>query len=530
MIQYLQNIKFGGIQLLSQLRKKSFKGKLISVFALVSLIPIISLIIVSYIIIAQSIDKWEEASNELMKLRVLPMIDIAEGIASDHNLVVALENKSDLSKLDFALPEGYILAIYDTNGRMLFSSNNDPIITLQSIEELGFPNAKEFPKEGAILPREPIKIRGKEFALSAIMCKSYDNKNLGIAVTGKIMPSEPADISNVRRTIFVALGLSAILVFLISLWISSLIAREITEPIKKLVDGTKEISIGNLDYQVNVSVGDELGILSDSFNQMTVKLRNYADELKQAEKAAAWKEVAQKLAHEIKNPLTPIQLSAERIKRRYHSDLDGYQKVLDECVDTIVEEVERLRRLLDEFSQFARMPVINPIPSDINEVIGDAIRLYGDLPENIEIRRDNEELPRVSIDPDQMRRAAFNIIKNAIEAMSEGGVLTIATSTSDKNIQIDFMDTGPGISEDSMKNLFTPHFSMKKGGAGLGLAIVKKIVTDHGGDVVARNEEGKGAVFVIKIPFQAPTFCSKKLEVINSSVSRAETTGAQGGR
>jgi len=155
------------------------------------------------------------------------------------------------------------------------------------------------------------------------------------------------------------------------------------------------------------------------------------------------------------------------------------------------------------------MPVINPIPSNINTIINEAIRLYGELPQNIGIETEySTDMPLLSIDPEQMRRAFFNIIKNAIEAMYEGGKLSISTQKTEANIdnhskeyiQIDFMDTGTGIPEELSKELFSPHFSTKKGGAGLGVAIVKKIVTDHGGDIYVKSEEGKGTVFTINIP------------------------------
>ena len=488
----------------------TLKWKLISIFALVSLIPIISLLTISYIIIARSIDRWENVSKELKKLRVLPMVDITRSIASDSKLIEALENKRDLSKIDFALPDGYILAVYDLSGKVIYSSTGDPTLykLLESFDDLGLPPISDFPIEGIILPEETIKINGNEFALNTIMCRSIkDGSKLGILLIGKITPMIHADISNVRRTIVIILVISSILVFVISLWISSLIAREITDPIQRLVNGTREVSHGNLDYQVKISGGDEVGILSESFNQMTKKLKQYAEELKQAEKSAAWREVAQKLAHEIKNPLTPIQLSAERLKRRYYANREGYEQILEECTNVIIDEVERLRRLLDEFSQFARMPVINPVPSDINKILDESIKSYGEFPKNIDIEMEyDESLPQISIDPDQIRRAFFNIIKNAIEAMENGGKLIISTkkvnSEAKGHVKVKFSDTGTGISEELMKNLFTPHFSTKRGGAGLGLAIVKKIISDHGGDISVKSKEGEGTTFTIKIPLQ----------------------------
>ena len=487
----------------------SLKGRLIMVFAFVSFIPTIVLMLVSYFIIAQGIGRWEDMSTELRKLRVLPMVENARSIASDPGVIYALKNKANFSGFDIVLPEGYVLAIYNPPGKILFNSSIDPSLhdKLASLDELGLPPVKEFPIGEPILPRESIKFKDKEFVLSAMTSYLPENgKILGIVVVGKVVLSAPTNMSKMRRGIAIILVLTATIIFLIALWISSLIAREITEPIRTLVAGTREVAGGNLEYQVKVEARDEIGMLADSFNQMTERLLRYADELKRAEKASAWREVAQKLAHEIKNPLTPIQLSAERLKRRYYSKREGYDEILDECTYTIIDEVERLRRLLDEFSQFARMPSVNPIPSDILMVINDALKLYGDIPENIETDTQfTIDLPKVMVDHDQIRRAFFNVIKNAIEAMENGGKLTISTGVakSEKNnecVEVRISDTGMGMSAEGIDKLFTPHFSTKRGGAGLGLTIVKKIVDDHGGDVSVISEEGKGTTFIIKIP------------------------------
>ncbi len=488
-----------------RLSNLQLKSKLILVFALVCLIPTVSLVLVSHFIIAQSIDRWERVSAELTKLLVLPTADDAMRIASDVSLIQALENETDLSGVDLDLSENYILVIFDATGKQIFSTIDEsvPEMNLESLADAGLPPIGEFRPWEPITPGETIRVKDKELALSAVMCQSMeDGRPLGVVAVAKLMPSAPTDIGS--ETIIALLIFAAVSVFLIALWISSLIAREITYPIKELAAGTREVAAGDLDYRVNIDARDEVGMLADSFNQMTMRLRRYADELRLAEKSAAWREVAQKLAHEIKNPLTPIQLSAERLRRRYYSKREGYEEVLDECTSTIVDEVGRLRRLLDEFSRLARMPRADPVPSDINSILAKSLRLCGEFPENVEVITEySEDLPPLSVDPEQMGQAFFNIIKNAVEAMSQGGRLTLHTRRVDsdnKRVEIEFADTGPGISEDAMARLFTPHFSTKIGGAGLGLAIVQKIVTDHGGEVTVKSEEGKGTIFTIRIP------------------------------
>jgi len=443
----------------------------------------------------------------------LPMIDNVRVIANEPNIINILKKRVVSTSLDFGLPEGYVLAIYDLNGNLLSNSNNELSLhnKLSSLDELGLPPIKEFPIGEPILPKESIKLKNKEFVLVAMACISpEDNSVLGAIVIGKIMPSAPADISSMRRGIIAILALSAISIFLIALWISSLIAKEITEPIRELVLGTYQLSSGNLDYKVDISAEDEIKTLADSFNIMAQKLRQNAEELKRAEKSAAWQEVAQKLAHEIKNPLTPIQLSAERLKRRYYSKPEGYEQILDECTETIIEEVEKLRRILDEFSQFARMPAINPILTNLNDIVMDSIKLYSEIPENIElITQYDDKIPNIMLDPDLTKRAFFNIIKNAIEAMENGGKLLINTQISENNAEIEFSDTGNGMSDEEIGKLFTPHFSTKRGGAGLGLTIVKKIIDDQNGNIKLMSEEGKGTTFIVSFPIPEVLNCAK---------------------
>lgn len=481
------------------------KRRLISVFALISLIPTVSLVFVSLLIIYQSSDRWENISAELRELRVLPMSEKALGIASDQRLIQMLQDGTLPTEMDFGLSENHTVIIYGSDGRLLLSTSDEPMpgVKLDSLREAGLPPIHRFHPWEPVVPEE-IEVKNKELALSAAVCQSPDDGTpLGVVAVGKVRPAMAADIG--MEAIIAIMTLAGIFVFLIALWISSMIAREISDPIHKLVAGTQEVADGNLDYQVNIDARDEVGILADSFNLMTTKLRDYAAELRQVEKSAAWREVAQKLAHEIKNPLTPIQLSAERLQRRYKSNREGYEEILSECTQTIVDEVERLRRLLDEFSRLARMPKIDPIPSDINRIVDKALRIYGEVPDSVEIITEYaENMPLISVDPEQMERAIFNIIKNAVEAMNNSGKLAIktqlVTNSDNEFIEIKITDTGPGISKQSMDKLFTPHFSTKRGGAGLGLAIVKKIITDHGGDVTAKNEEDRGTTLDITIP------------------------------
>lgn len=493
----------------SRLSTLSLKNKLILIFAIFSFIPTMLMMLLSYLIISQGINKWEELTSELRKLRVLPMIEGAKTLASEPNVVKALERKTSFLSLDLVLPERYIAAIYDEKGNILFNSSDDPLLQAKfaNYDDLDLPPISLFPYNEPVLPKEPIKLKDKELALAGIAIHSQNGKLLGIAVVGKVVPLAPTDLNNMKRGIGVILVFAAIIIFLIALWTSSLIAREITEPIRILVKATREVAEGNLLHKVDINAKDEIGMLAESFNIMTEKLNKYAEDLRRVEKASAWKEMAQKLAHEIKNPLTPIKLSAERIKKRYYTKPDEYEEILNEGTDVIIEEVERLRLLLDEFMQYARMPLLSPTLTDVNEVVNNALKSYGEIPENIEVITNySYDIPKVMIDPEQTRRAFFNIIKNAVEAIEKEGKIKITTRSIEdqeqqkKWVEIEFSDTGVGIPPETMDNLFTPQFSTKKGGAGLGLTIVKKIIDDQGGTIAVSSEQSKGTTFWIRLP------------------------------
>ena len=225
--------------------------------------------------------------------------------------------------------------------------------------------------------------------------------------------------------------------------------------------------------------------------------------LVRAQKVAAWREVARRLAHEIKNPLTPIQLSAERLRRHFSQAPPQTRELVDECTTTIVGEVESLKGLVDEFSQFARMPAPRAAPTDLHPVLEDALSLYRGLLSDIEIRTQfAESLPKVSIDAEQIRRVILNLVDNAIEAMDRSGVIDIETRHDAANnlVRVVVADNGPGIPPAERDKLFLPYYSTKQRGSGLGLAIVRRIVAEHGGSIDVTDNQPRGTCFAIELP------------------------------
>ena len=221
------------------------------------------------------------------------------------------------------------------------------------------------------------------------------------------------------------------------------------------------------------------------------------------QKAAAWQEVAQRIAHEIKNPLTPIQLSAERLRKKFFEKAGDFNDIFDQSTMTIVNEVNSLKRMVDEFSNFARLPAPVMERQSLHAALQDVILFYSAAHRDIEfLAQLDETLPRIMIDREQMKRVFVNIFDNAVQAMNGKGRLWVTTRAETKlrKIIIEVADEGVGIQPGDQENLFLPYFSKKKTGTGLGLAIVHRIISDHDGRIRAANNVPKGAIFTIELP------------------------------
>src|SRR3989338_8366132 len=232
---------------------------------------------------------------------------------------------------------------------------------------------------------------------------------------------------------------------------------------------------------------------------MVIVFDNLTDLMK-AQRVAAWREVARRIAHEIKNPLTPIKLSAQRLRRKYLASTD---QVFDECTKMIITQVDELKDLVNEFSQFAKLPEIHPKPCELGAIIREAMVLYQDAHKQIEFRyQEQEKIPILELDRDQMKRVFINIIDNAVSVMEGRGKITIESRyiSALQLVIVEVSDTGTGIPEEIKSRLFEPYFSTKKEGTGLGLTIVRKIVSDHRGYIRVANNKPKGSKFIIELP------------------------------
>ena len=286
-------------------------------------------------------------------------------------------------------------------------------------------------------------------------------------------------------------------VLILSLLLSRYLARRIARPLGALAEATRKVAEGDLDHRVDVEATDEIGQLVVAFNRMTDDLRTSKEDLIQAERVAAWQGVARRLAHEIKNPLTPITLAMHRISKRVEDP------AVADSVQTVLEETENLRRLADEFSQYARLPAPQPEFADLGELLRSVVELYTE-DERLEVVWDllseaTDEATPVRVDPGQIRQALANLVKNAVAAMDGNGRLTIRLGCRDGQVILEVADSGPGL-PDPCDRVFEPYFTTKATGTGLGLPISRKIVEDHRGSLTAANQPGGGAVFRLVLP------------------------------
>ncbi len=225
--------------------------------------------------------------------------------------------------------------------------------------------------------------------------------------------------------------------------------------------------------------------------------------IERMQRMAAWREVARRIAHEIKNPLTPIQLSAQRLRKRYPEILQEEDSVFDRCTDTIITQVDALKRLVSEFSQFARMPKINKSPDDLVALAADTLVLYQEAHKHIEFTlRVEHEIPIFDFDGEQIKRCLINLLDNGVAVLPDGGTIDVelAVNMFAQSVLLKVIDDGPGISKEHKLRLFEPYFSTKKTGTGLGLAIVSTVVNDHGGYIRVQDNTPSGTIFTIELP------------------------------
>jgi two-component system, NtrC family, nitrogen regulation sensor histidine kinase NtrY len=338
--------------------------------------------------------------------------------------------------------------------------------------------------------------------IDAIPLTGWDDQLLGVLLIG----NSRRPYVELRQHIRSAALLSGTAGILLAILLSGWAAARVTRPVEELARAAREVASGNWNTQVTVNSSDEMGELAESFNRMTRELLTQREHLVQAERVAAWRELARRLAHELKNPLFPLQLTVENLLRARQQSPQQFEEMFQESASTLLGEIANLKAIISRFSEFSRMPQPQFQLIQINDVVRNVGRLFQAQlrsPEHasIECKLElAEPMKPIAADPDLLHRAVSNLVLNAMDAMPQGGTLTLRTRHERDLSYVEVSDTGTGLTPEECERLFTPYYTSKPHGTGLGLAIVQSVISDHGGRISVRSESGRGATFVIELP------------------------------
>jgi signal transduction histidine kinase len=439
-----------------------------------------------------------------------------------------IKKRTTLSFLTIVSPEGIILS--DSRQPALFGKRiaqpaipeNEalvvgiPGLALQYRKSAQFGNRKVFLNGGYFLADEIVRIPypGTEVTLltkppqpakpfsdtlvQAIPMKDFQGKELAwISVASSV-----GTLVEEKRNLVVYSTTFIVLFLLVSVLAGHLLSRRITAPLQELTEAANLMGSGIVLMPLEERGGVEVKELIRAFNQMTGELEEKQRLLLQAERVAAWQEIARHLAHEIKNPLTPIKTSIMNLRVCLEKAPSRFNEVFNESSESILEEVEKLRHLADEFSDFARLPPPSRKSGDLNAVVQKCLLLY-QANGSASVQFEPGKLPSLEFDPEQISQVVHNLVRNAVEAAGTSGSVLVSTSLG-KNEPVDailaVVDNGPGMDAQVQRQIFTPYFTTKSTGTGLGLAIVQRIITEHQGSIHVKSEPGHGTRFEVHLP------------------------------
>ncbi len=330
---------------------------------------------------------------------------------------------------------------------------------------------------------------------------SQDGPLLAILLVGNSRRSYIELKRRIRASALLGGGGGMVLAILLSSWA----AARVTRPVEQLARAAQDVTAGHWDTRVEVHGSDEVGQLAESFNRMTAELAAQRERLVQTERVAAWRELARRLAHELKNPLFPLQITVENLMRARAQSAEQFDEVFRESSTTLLAEISNLKAIIGRFSEFSKMPPPQLQAVQLNEILCGVAKLFqaqfqapGRAPITCKLEL-AENLKTIAADPDLLHRALSNLVLNAMDAMPNGGTLTLSTHRDAGKVIVDVADTGTGLTREECERIFTPYYTSKQYGTGLGLAIVQSVVSDHGGRISVQSEPGRGTTFVIEL-------------------------------
>ena len=403
--------------------------------------------------------------------------------------------------------------VLPTGMRALIYTNLDPSFAASSLlgEKIDSDQAERFAPLVEQLQKQPQPlVRTIDWSndpadaetFHAIPLTGRNNELLGIFFVG----SSRKDLVLLTQKILKSAAAVAAAALFFGLLVSFWISRRITKPVIELAEGARDVAAGRWDTRIEVRGSDEVGQLAIAFNDMTRTLASQKERLLQTERVAAWRELARRLAHELRNPLFPMQITIENLQKARRLDAKQFLEVFNESTATLKAELANLNTIVGRFSDFSKMPAPKFVRINVNEVLRNALRLFEPQFNAVGKPTITQEpfltdpLPEIDADPDLLHRAFQNLVLNAMDAMPAGGTLTLRTSENDGHVRIEVADTGKGLTPEECKRLFTPYYTTKQMGTGLGLAIVQSVVSDHHGNISVTSEEGRGTMFRIDLP------------------------------
>ena len=433
--------------------------------------------------------------------------------AGDHPVFVVGGKKMDkefLSALD--LPAGMRVLLYQSSGDRFsadllmsptVSSSTDSSHPAEKVAPLVEAASKYNQEISGIVKWTSNQADDELFHAIPLRGSGKDHRLLAVLLVGT---SRRSYVELKRRILDSALlvgGGGIVLAILLSSWA----AARVTRPIEQLATAAQEVTAGDWNARVEIPPGrDEVAQLAESFNRMTAELLEQKERLMQAERVAAWRELARRLAHELKNPLFPLQLTVENLLRARELSPKEFDEIFQESSRTLLAEISNLKGIIGRFSEFSKMPQPEWQSVQVNDAVTAVSHLFqaqlqapgrAAISCNVEL---DERAGTIAADPELLHRALSNLVLNAMDAMPNGGSITLRTRREDGKVAIEVADTGSGLTPEECARIFTPYYTSKQHGTGLGLAIVQSVVSDHGGRISVKSESGKGTTFLIELP------------------------------
>jgi signal transduction histidine kinase len=339
-------------------------------------------------------------------------------------------------------------------------------------------------------------------SVNAFPLKGEDGSLLGVLLVAHSRRDLVQFLYDIRTVAFTVGGAGILVAILLSLWM----AARFTRPVEQLVDGARSVAAGNWDTRVEIPNTDELGELAEAFNIMTHEIITQRERLLQAERVAAWRELARRLAHELKNPLFPLQITVENLLRARNLPPVEFDEIFKESTTTLLAEISNLKTIIGRFSDFSKMPQPQLQRVQVNDLLKRVVALHEpqfNTPGKPAVQVKLElaaRLLEIDADPDLLHRVFSNLVLNAMDAMPNGGVIILRTRERADSIRIEIADSGTGLTPEECSRIFTPYYTSKQHGTGLGLAIVQSVISDHRGSISVESEPGHGTTFKIDLP------------------------------